>query len=199
MQILVIENHKLYRQALGLCKPAIAKNAEIFALATFEDLWRLDLDLGHFSLAIVDPDIHPDAGVSLEQSRALRVQHVLKLRRDLNSAARLIVLTGCPSAKEQAEFARAGIPDYLSKTHIGLLGLRDLIVNDQSACTPSEMLIEHYFTEHTTREALGFAVRQKIISKHQAARALGVEIEAIDQYAARGMRRFRAAKKTSGF
>lgn len=197
MKILVIEDHKFYRQALGLSKPAIAKNAEIFAVASFDNLWRSDLDLRQFSVAIVDPGVPPVTTASNHEVRSLRVEHVMNLQRQMNDAARLIILTGSPTAQERAQLADAGIHDYLSKDDIGLLGLRNLIVNGDIDCIPSEKLYEHYFTEHTTREALGFAVRQKVIAIEQAARALEVELEAISQYGARGMRRFRKARKSS--
>lgn len=191
MNVLLIEDEDILRHAIIMSVGQVFGDAEITAYASFNDLWEHEADLSRFSLALIDPGVPPiPTGANRQRLEALS-----KLILAADNACRIIVFTGSFNTNEAELMFAMGVEKYLSKTGINILELRKAINDKSVKIVPPNTTGqsgEHFVSGLTPAESMGYAVSQRIYNLDSVADALGLDIDTVKKYVARGRSRARS-------
>lgn len=191
MHILVIEDHPVYRQAIGLSQPPLAPNSRITALASFAASQETSLDFSTIDVAILDPGAPPVPSKDRTGIEAQRLEQVSNTIKQLREDCVVIVLTGAGSEIEEASMRDAGVDHYLEKQATDMSVLRDIVRAGRPPGTRPTSVVERYYSELNFSETLGYLVAQGIVSTEHASSTLGVSRDTILRYKHRGVSKAR--------
>ena len=189
MNVLLLEDQTLLRQAIGMARPPIADNSEISAYGSYDQLYASETRLKRFDAAILDPGVPPVPSPTSSNARDKRFQAISNLKTKLSRNCRIVVLTGSYDDHERLAMLSIGVDDYVSKDTMDLITLRRVIESPGHARRCLAKNKEQYDTTMTIAESIGHAVHQGIYDEQTTAQTLNIDVDTVKKYVKRARKK----------